>query len=83
MYFHQRAYACGMGCTLADVSILKKIKVKYSKKRERPDDAFLFLDCQKKGIPVYVDPTLLGKIVHIPGSSSRLSSWMGLKLGKI
>jgi GT2 family glycosyltransferase len=70
-----KAYACGFGCTLIDVSILKKTKVKYTEKQFRPDDAFFYLDCYKKGIPVYIDPTLAGKILHICGSVLGIASW--------
>jgi GT2 family glycosyltransferase len=70
-----RAYACGLGCTLIDVSIIKKFKVRYTEKRWRPDDAFLFLDCFNNKIPVYVDPSLLGKVIHIEGSNLSMKSW--------
>jgi len=70
-----RAYACGLGCTLLDTSIIKKFKVRYTEKQYRPDDAFLFLDCFHNNIPTYVDPTLLGKVIHIHGSALSIKSW--------
>ena len=70
-----RAYACGLGCTLLDTSIIKKFKIRYTEKQYRPDDAFLFLDCFNNNIPVYVDPNLSGKIIHIHGSNISLKSW--------
>lgn len=69
-------YACGFGCTLIDVSILKKIKVKYTEKRRRPDDAFFYLDLFNQKINSYVNPTLMDKIIHIPGNSKNIRNWM-------
>lgn len=70
-----QVHACGFGCTLIDVSVLKKIDVQYSDKDQKPDDAFFFIDCEKLKIPVYTDPTLLDEIIHIPGSSLAQISW--------
>lgn len=70
-----QVYACGFGCTLIDVSILKKIKLKYTEKATRPDDAFFYLDCFKQKIKSYVDPTLAEKIIHIPGNAKNIKHW--------
>jgi len=70
-----KVFACGLGCTFLDVSILKKIKVRYSATNFKPDDAFLFTDCKKQKIPVYIDPKLLGKIIHIEGNSMNVLNW--------
>jgi len=70
-----KVYAPGFGCTLVDVSILPFIKVKYTEKKFRPDDAFFYLDIYKMHIPVYVDPQLMGKIIHIEGNIHALESW--------
>lgn len=70
-----KVYACGLGCTLIDVSILKKIEIKYTEKQFRPDDAFFFLDLASLHISTYVDPNLMDKVIHIHGSSKTIASW--------
>lgn len=74
-----RVFAAGFGCCLIPVSILKKIKVKYSENNYKPDDAFFYQDCERLGIPVYADVELIKKIKHISGSnapeSNGLFSW--------
>ncbi len=70
-----KIYAGGFGCTLIDTSILKKIKLKYTEKATRPDDAFFYLDCFKQKINSYVDPKLAEKIIHIPGNAKNIKHW--------
>lgn len=78
-----KAFAVGFGCCLIPVSILKKIKVKYSENNFKADDAFFYQDCERLGIPVYADVDLTKKIKHIPGSnapeSNGLFSWTSKK----
>jgi hypothetical protein len=78
-----KIFAAGFGCCLIPVSIIKKIKVKYSENNFKPDDAFFYQDCEKLGIPVYADVDLIKKVKHIPGSnapeSNGLFSWTSKK----
>ena len=74
-----KVFAVGFGCCLIPVSLIKKIKVKYSENNFKPDDAFFYQDCERLGIPIYADIDLVKKLKHIPGSnapeSNGLFSW--------
>jgi hypothetical protein len=70
-----KVHATGFGCALIDVSILKKVKIRYSEKSYRPDDALLFIELEKIKIPVYADPLLMDKVIHIEGNIFAASSW--------
>lgn len=85
-----KVYACGFGCTLIDVSILKKIKVRYTEEnpkfkgefKYRPDDGLFFVDLHNLRINTYADPNLIGKIIHIYGDCKKQTSWKVKRLKK-
>ena len=81
-----KAFAIGFGCCLIPISVIKKVKVKYSENNFKPDDAFFYQDLERLNIPVYADVDLIKKIKHIPGSnapdSNGLFSWSSKKKKK-
>lgn len=69
-----KVFAVGFGCCLIPVSVLKKVKVKYSENNFKTDDTFFYQDCKIFGISVYADLDLINKIKHIPGSNAPRSN---------
>lgn len=70
-----RVFAAGLGCALIDVPLLRRIGIKYSQERFQPDDAFFYLDLQAMDIPVYIDPGLAEKVIHITGNVRTIDAW--------
>mgnify|MGYP001607067548 CR=1 FL=1 len=57
--------SCSLGCTLVSTDVLKQIRVRFNSAINRADDSYFFQDCQDKGIPVFLDTSLLWKIEHV------------------
>lgn len=57
--------SCSLGCTLISTKILKKIPVRIDLSVARADDSYFFHDCYNRGIPIFLDSSLLWKIHHI------------------
>lgn len=72
--------SCSLGCTLIATPILQKIPVRYNPDINRADDSYFFQDCQDKGIPVFLDASLLWAIQHIKRLGGELQ--VGLSLNK-
>jgi len=77
-----RVFAAGLGCTLVETPILREHVIQYDQPTFKPDDAFFYLECEAKGIPVYIDPTLLQSVIHIPGDLYTIDSWWAPKRAK-
>ena len=57
--------SCSLGCTLVSTQVLQQIRVRFNPVINRADDSYFFQDCYDKGIPVFLDTSLLWKIDHV------------------
>lgn len=57
--------SCSLGCTLVSTRVLQQIRVRFNHAINRADDSYFFQDCYDRGIPVFLDTSLLWKIDHV------------------